>query len=136
VIQIALAIRFTPQGVRYCPMLEPPVRRLSFDLWWKGIVLLQSVTEVELRPRHAVLELANTDGGTHVDPTLNEAYVGVSRNNVLGGEVTLDSSGPGMIENSPVLPIVRQTAHEVIHTLREQLPELLSNQRRRIGIGR
>jgi hypothetical protein len=70
--------------------------------------------------RELILHVAETDGGAHVDPALDEAYMDLSRNNSLGwmlreGDVVRPFP-------PPVLPCIRQIAHEVLITLRVKAP--------------
>ncbi len=65
-----------------------------------------------------ILNVADSDGGAHVDPDLDEAYMDLSRHNSLGwilkeGDVTRPFP-------APVMACVRQIGHEVLVTLREK----------------
>jgi len=65
-----------------------------------------------------VLNVANTDGGGHVDPALDEAYLDLSRNNSLGWVIN-----KGDVQRPfppPVMACVRQIAHEVLETLKKK----------------
>ncbi len=65
-----------------------------------------------------VLNVADSDGGAHVDPSLDEAYMDLSRNNSLGWILREgDAVGPFP---PPVMACVRQIGHEVLVTLREK----------------
>lgn len=123
-----LRFGFTPKGVRYFPKLDPPKRRIDFDSWWHATVLLDKSAGLRFTRRDAVLSLANTDGGAHVDPRLDAAYVEITRDKSLGGKIQLkqgQGAVAGVFENSPALPIARQTAHELAGTIHEQLSELV-----------
>jgi hypothetical protein len=122
VVFAGLSMGFSATGLRYYPKLGEPKRRIPFDPWWSGLILVQQVTGVRFDRRQAVLALANTDGGAHVDPSLDPGYAALSRNNAFGWEVSIGGAQGG-VDNSPALPIVRQIAHEVVGTLREQFPE-------------
>ena len=72
--------------------------------------------------RELVENVANTDGGAHVDPDLEEAYMDLSRNNSLGwlfSDGNIDEAFGGR----PELACMRQIAHEVLLTLKENAPE-------------
>ena len=70
-----------------------------------------------------VLSVSNTDGGAHVDPELDEAYAKFSRFNALGWKF-LRNDIPEEFHNTPVLPSIRQIAHEVLSTLKDEFPDL------------
>jgi hypothetical protein len=121
---VGLRMGFTAQGLKYYPKLHEPRRRIGFEPWWEGIILIQGAPVGTIRRKDAVLVLANTDGGAHVDPALDAAYKALSRDVTFGWTVSVGGA-PGIVENSPILPAVRQIAHEVGQTLREQVPEML-----------
>lgn len=121
-----LSMGFTAAGVRYFPRLDAPKQRIPFDPWWNGLVLLQQNAGVHFTRRDAVLALANADGGAHVDPSLDAQYAALSRYNAFGWQVWRGVDA-GIVENSPVLPIARQVAHEIAGTIREQLPRIEAN---------
>lgn len=125
---VGLQMGFTPSGFRYYPKLGAIVRRVAFAEWWESLVLVQEKAGVRFSRRDAVLNLANTDGGAHVDRSLDAAYMRLSRDNAFGWEVRVGGSR-GSVENSPALPIVRTAAHEVLGTLRDQLAEYLGEPR-------
>jgi hypothetical protein len=122
VVFAGLGMGFSNTGLRYHPKLGDPKQRIPFEAWWSGLILVQQVTGVRFDRRQAVLALANMDGGAHVDPSLDPSYAALSRNNAFGWEVWHDGAQAG-VDNSPALPIVRQIAHEVVGTLREQFRE-------------
>ena len=70
-----------------------------------------------------VLEIANTDGGAHVDPELDEAYMALSRENSMGWHF-FDSEGN---QSAPIGRIefacVRQIAHETLSTINRYVPK-------------
>ena len=70
-----------------------------------------------------VLTVANKEGGTHIDPKLDEAYANLSRFNSLGWKVFM-SGVEKDFNNTPVLPSIRQIAHEVLKTLKDEFPDL------------
>ena len=95
---------------------KPPKQ---FDAWWNDPVLKDAEATIFSR-RKLVLEAANTDGGAHVDPSLNAAYEALARQNSFGWiMVANDDVQP--FANSPVLPSIRQIAHELDRTLTTSL---------------
>lgn len=90
-------------------------RWLPFPQWWNANVIKDDRGRFFNR-RELVLNVANTDGGGHVDSELDEAYMDLSRNNSLGWVLT-----QGNVETPfppPVMACIRQIAHEVLETLR------------------
>ena len=70
--------------------------------------------------------LADKEGGAHVDPKLDEDYVNLIKNNSMGlkyvthrGGITRETE-----MGNPVLHSLRQIAHEVTITLRDEFQEL------------
>jgi hypothetical protein len=123
---MGLTITFTEKGIRYLPSLrEQPKSRIAIDEWWNALVIFEAGKDIRFSRGNGVLEMANTDGGAHVDPTLNAAYKALSRDNSFGWEVRLGDGERGIVENSPVPALVRTAAHELHGTLLEQLPDLL-----------
>ena len=115
-------------GVDYLPICSAgggPVkpRWIPFSRWWNQNVVKDHRKQWFTR-RDLVLNLANTDGGAHVDPELDAAYAELSRDNSLGWYSGLD--GPDKSLPSPAEPCVRQIGHEVIETLRRKVGERIS----------
>ena len=96
----------------------------QFDAWWNDPVLKDAQGSVFNR-RKLVLDVANEDGGAHVDPSLNPAYEALARHNSLGWVYSV-GHGQQPFANSPVLASVRQIAYELDRTLTTNLGRLLS----------
>ena len=110
----------THRGSRYKPRLglQGPwgaPKALPFEEWWTMPVIRVQPGPVEFSRSELVLNIAEQDGGTHVDPHLNAKYAALSRANSAGWVVT--HSGV----TAPLRPIelahVRQIAYEVLTTL-------------------
>ncbi len=118
--------RVSSEGGTYMPMVqmgEPPTapKKVEFVDWWGNPVLKDNKGRTYSR-RALVENVANTDGGAHVDPDLEEAYMDLSRNNSLGwlfSDGNIDEAFGGR----PELACMRQIAHEVLLTLKENAPE-------------
>ncbi len=92
-----------------------PNRWLPFAKWWNNNVIKDNKGRFFNR-RQLILHVADTDGGAHVDPELDEQYMDLSRNNSLGWVI-----GDGSIEKPfppPTMACIRQIAHEVLETLK------------------
>lgn len=114
-------------GGRYAPLVfagdSPlPMRKVSFTVWWTEPILKDNSGRKFSR-RDLVQHVADTDGGAHVDPGLDEAYLAFSRANSLGW--VFEGSGINeAFKGRPELACMRQIAHEVLTTLEEVMPKL------------
>ncbi len=88
---------------------------LRFPDWWNKNIIKDEQGRFFNR-RELVLNVANTDGGGHVDPTLDEAYLDLSRKNSLGW--TLVEGDVQKPFPSPVFACIRQIAHETLETVK------------------
>ncbi|WP_175241186.1 hypothetical protein [Burkholderia contaminans] len=120
-----ILMQISDNGARYRPLVAagggPYNGWEEFTTWWTRPVLKDDVGRLMSR-FDIVSHVANTDGGAHVDPDLDEAYMALSRQNSLGWEFHRD----GAVEppsGRPELACVRQIAHEVLVTLEDRVPE-------------
>lgn len=90
-------------------------RWVPFDKWWNASVIKDNKGR-HLKRREIILSVANTDGGAHVDETLDEKYMDLSRLNSLGW--VLQSGDVRQALPSPAMACLRQLAHEVLETLK------------------
>jgi hypothetical protein len=104
-------------GPKYYPQLVfSKVRYTSFEKWWNtDIVLVDSKRNIFTR-RKIVCEIANTDGGAHVDPSLKEPYYDVSQANSLGWIHHDERTGIDRVLNDPIPPCIRQISYETLLT--------------------
>ncbi len=109
-------------------------RRIPFSVWWDGMFVIKDKGKKTFTRKDLVLNTANTDGGAHIDPSLNEAYAKLSRFNSMGWVVVSPKKSRGLwiyslddcVDfNNPVMPAIRQIAHETIKTLKDEFPNLL-----------
>jgi len=112
---------------RYVPVVEsggPPIppKKIRFVDWWNSPVLKDNKGK-KFNRRELIQNVANTDGGAHVDPTLDEAYMELSRKNSLGWVFSKENVGE-TFKGRPELACMRQIAHEVLITLKERIPDL------------
>lgn len=105
-----------PEGDRYLAMGDgtPYSRWVTFDEWWGCAVFVDDHKQVLTR-RNLVLIVANQDGGSHVDPTLDEVYARLTRDNSMGWLIVAGQVQRPMPE--PARASVRQIAHELLRTL-------------------
>lgn len=123
-----ILVSFTgPGGGEYIAPLSTfssEVRR-RFDHWWNDVIVRDQKQRTFNR-RELVLEVANTDGGAHVDPKLEERYMDFSRKNSLG--INFSANGRDwQALPSPHLACMRQIAHEVLITLHRRAPWSFAN---------
>ncbi len=96
------------------------MQAVLFLNWWNDPVLKDNRGRKFCR-RELVLHVADTDGGAHVDPELEESYMAISRENSLGwffgnGNVVF------ALEGRPELACMRQIAHEFLSTIHQFVP--------------
>lgn len=121
-------------GGRYIPLVQagmPPnqMKPIPFVNWWNDPVLKDNKNRTFCR-WELVANVSNTDGGGHVDPKLDEAYMALSRSNSLGwsfaaGETIAEAMqmmGPEF-EGRPELACMRQIAHELLCSIHKFFPE-------------
>lgn len=113
------------QSPVYTPNLGEPVRKVPFGVWWDEMLIVRSLERIQLARRDIVLEVANTDGGAHVDASIPEQYAAVVRDEAFIGEIRSSTRGVLRPRNNPVLASLRQIAHEVEGTLQENVSHLL-----------
>lgn len=91
-----------------------PPRSSRFTAWWDQPVMKVDGTWSR---KQLVLILANQEGGAHIDPSLDERYEALARQNGLGWRAV------GPVQDDPfngnaVSVAVRQIAYEVLETLK------------------
>lgn len=135
-----IAIRMQSAEVaRYIPRIVvagdglPPMRPVRFQDWWNEPIIRDADRRTFSR-RSLVLNVADTDGGAHVDPELDEEYMALSRRNSLGWE-TSQAVGfslqlgnahvrpPGSpLQGRPELVCMRAIGHELLCTIHRNVP--------------
>jgi hypothetical protein len=97
-------------------------RKIDFNDWWYGIVVIDKYNRKFTR-HDLVCEVANTDGGAHVDDKLNIDYAELSRSNVSGWKV-FKNGIESDFSNRAVFPSIRQITLELLKTLKDAFPKL------------
>jgi hypothetical protein len=121
-----ISIKFEPGRIPWLIPKGTPtgtLTKIDFNKWWSHPVIV-SVAGIEKRffsRQNLILNVANTDGGAHVDPELEEVYAELSRKNIVGFTVIKGEKKYPMLY--PELPSLRQIAHEVILTLQEKVTD-------------
>lgn len=116
-------------GASYRPMLDERIARprwIPFDKWWR-LKIIRDGKSVEFSRKELVLEIENRDGGAHVDPSLDEAYHRLSRENSMGWLFLREGASPqsSPFEAGPELATVRQIGHEFYLSLAKYRPEFI-----------
>lgn len=102
------------------PMLQlSKVKFVDFNNWWNSKKVLVDRKKNVFTRRLLILELADTDGGAHVDPELNESYFDISRANTLGWTYHDGKTNSNKPLNDPVPPCIRQISYEIILTFKD-----------------
>lgn len=117
VMRISDRLRWLPVVAVGGPPFPP--RQIPFSDWWLEPVLKDEKGRTFSRLT-LIQHVADTDGGAHVDPELDEAYMDLSRKNSLGWVIGEDELPP---ETRPELACMRQIAHELLCTLHQFVPE-------------
>jgi hypothetical protein len=102
------------------------LKKSEFNKWWSHPVIV-AVASTEKRffsRQNIILNVADTDGGAHVDPDLEEVYAELSRKNIVG--FTAIKGGKKYPMLYPEMPCLRQIAHEVLLTLQKKVPDCFS----------
>lgn len=112
-------VRYLPSVSAGAPSRTP--RLIRFQEWWNEAVLKDNKGRL-LSRRELVGNVADTDGGAHVDTKLEESYMDLSRNNSLGW-VFQSNDVMEPLKGRPELACMRQIAEEVLLTLRRRYPK-------------
>lgn len=98
------------------------LKKINFNNWWLDpVVAAIKGSEKKLFSRKdLILNVADTDGGAHVDSELNKDFADLSRGNALGFNILYRGNKFPIL--NPELPCFRQIAHEVLLTLQENVP--------------
>ncbi len=104
------------------------MNKSEFNKWWSHpvIVSAKGVDKTIFSRQNLILNVANTDGGAHVDPELEEVYAELSRMNSVGITVIMGDKKYPMLY--PEIPSLRQISHEVLLTLQEKAPDYFIEQ--------
>ena len=104
----------------------PKNSKVSFQEWWDMPVVVArgKIENITFSRKNVVLHVANTDGGAHMDDALDKKYTALSKWNAIG-IVTVQRGVEKPIEN-PILPCIRQIAHELLVSIQEYFPNLFN----------
>lgn len=117
-----VGLKFGENHTYHAPLSQRSGKYITFPKWWNQVVI-KDKNENSFNRRELVLALANKDGGAHVDPNLDQAYVDLTRNNSVGWMISSDGINTSPL-NEVELYSVRQIAHEVIESIERKLTKL------------
>ena len=100
----------------YFPSLDdaPGKNLVNFSDYWDKVIFIDQENNTFIR-KDVVLYLANKDGGSHVDPSLDEKYAKLSRQNSIGWKAGVEDKSSEM--TGVELAAMRQIGHEILKTL-------------------
>jgi hypothetical protein len=109
---------------KYIPYLDEPIpghaKYVSLSEYWNRVILVDGQGNSFTRS-DIVLAVSNKDGGAHVDPSLDEKYIKLSRKNSMGFR---SGMGNDLKKFEGVeLAVIRQIGHELIRTLDPDSPQ-------------
>lgn len=125
---LAIVMISPTEGGEFIPLcLAPPgmssissPRQIQFDSWWKARIIIDQHRK-EYTRRDLVLTVCDRDGGAHVDPKLDAAYLALTRDDTMGYKYDIGHSTENVL--GVELASVRQIAYEVLLTLKTECPQ-------------
>jgi hypothetical protein len=109
----------TKKGAEYrAPLDGRDMEKIDFIKWWEENIIFKDNSGNIFTRKDLVRNVADKDGGAHVDPNLQEAYANLSRFNLTGLKLYVNGKQRGF-KNTPVLPSIRQIAYELLETLKD-----------------
>lgn len=101
-----------------------PIQYLSFEAWWNAIII-NDHHQNKFTRKDIVLNLADKDGGAHIDQTLGQPYADLTRKNSMG--ITFVKKEKGVTENFNLMHVecasIRQIAYELFASLNSVLQQ-------------
>lgn len=93
------------------------IQTVNFQNWWDSKKIIVDGKKNIFTRKKIIQELADTDGGAHVDEGLKEDYHQLTKQNSLGW-FQVDKWGKSEAMGNPVPPTVRQIAFETLETFK------------------
>lgn len=90
-------------------------KNVDYENWWNGKKVLSDKFQKTFTRKDIICNVADTDGGAHVDPSIPFDYNEISRNNSLNWCKFSPENGTQSMGN-PIPECIRQIAYEVIMT--------------------
>lgn len=109
----------TPNGfkseVKIKGDLAREIRQVDFENWWDGKIIIRDKYHKKFTRKNLIVELANRDGGAHVDEGLDVDYKRLTRDNSVDWFFA-DEFGKQIPMQNPVPVSVRQISFETLQT--------------------
>lgn len=106
---------------------------LTFQPWWTDPVTKDDLGKLFNR-RDFILNVANTDGGVHVDSSLNDAYADLTRNNSMGWRLSTHTRQDEIpFEGNLAFVAIREIAFELDQSLHRDICHLLEPSSEKLG---
>jgi hypothetical protein len=120
-------------GIEWAPRKEvPPMphaqpHEVPFRSWWESDITRDSEGTLWSRGR-MVLSIANKEGGAHIDPTQPLDIRAIGEENSMGWTYNDSLISDQPASNGPLLPSIRQVAHEIEVSIMKHLSSDLAKQ--------
>ncbi len=108
----------------YEPLLNQSqslAEKVTFDSWWNDKEIIKIKDVVNVTRRDLIMDIADTDGGAHIDNKVKQSSYDLARINQKSGQI--ENGFLVYYANSVAYPSVRQIAHEVLMTLYLEYPD-------------
>ncbi|MGD1005240.1 MAG: hypothetical protein ABR887_07445 [Methanoregulaceae archaeon] len=107
------------------PILEPVSleRLISFSDWWENNIIIRDSNGITYTRKKIVLTLANTDGGAHLDPKLDDDYLQLKKNKSFGWDIKNPDGTIQQFDTPMAYATVRQITHEALNTFQKEFPD-------------
>jgi hypothetical protein len=99
-------------------------KKNDFLQWWNQVVIIDQKKNKFSR-KDLVISVSNQDGGAHIDPKLDNKYADLTRFNSLGW-LLITNNVEKKFSTNPELASIRQICHEVLKTLNDEFPGIVS----------
>ncbi len=130
---VSMVVGKSERSARCTPILRGPddgLRRSLFPTWWTEPVAYNGATGKVFSRMDVVRHVADTDGGAHVDGSLDDSYADFRGGDFLGVRAAW---GPGLVgisldrdQGAPIAgapwAAIRTIAHETLVSLQERAP--------------
>lgn len=118
-----------PVKAQYVPKLDRLMagypRLALFNEWWDRTVIIRLQPDTLFTRKKLILAVCNKDGGSHIDPDLDNAYFTLTRTKPFNWKI-VEHGEERDFPNGPELSSVRQIAYELQLTLDAEFPTLAS----------
>jgi hypothetical protein len=98
------------------------VKKIGFNRWWNQNIVVKDKNKNVFKRKDLILVVADKEGGAHVDPELDQAYVNLAKFNSLAWVIYTEDGKKDM--GNPIPPSIRQISHEIIRSLKDGVADL------------